>query len=64
MRNRKLWLAGALMVTFAVAGLALADSADKKDAGGKKAGDANQDGGRGGRGGRGGPGRGGFPAPP
>ena len=58
MRNRKLWIASALLVLLAVVGLSLADPADNKD--GKKGGDAKQDGGPGARGGRGRGGPGGF----
>ena len=60
MRNRHLWIASALLVTLAVAGMTLADSTDAK-AGGKGKGKGGaalqQDGGRPGRG-RGGPGGG------
>jgi hypothetical protein len=54
MRNRKLWLGSALLVTLAVVGLSLADTpAGSKDAD-KKGDTAQQDGGRRGRGGPGG----------
>jgi hypothetical protein len=57
MRNRKLWVASALLVTLAVVGMTMADSTDAKAGGGrgkgKGGGAALQDGGPGGRGGRG-----------
>jgi hypothetical protein len=63
MRNRKLWVASALLVALAVVGMTMADSTDAKAGGGrgkgKGGGAALQDGGGpGGRRGRGGPGGG------